>query len=105
MAKKVFVLGIDGMPFTLLHTEYFCRLMPRFTGICKTFGVHKMNSVLPVISSVAWTSFATGQIRVSTVFLALQTGIARLLKLRFLHRQAENARQSGISCLVVSTLL
>lgn len=61
MAKKVFVLGIDGMPFTLLHTEYFCRLMPRFTAICKTFGVHKMNSVLPVISSVAWTSFATGQ--------------------------------------------
>lgn len=60
MSNRIFVLGIDGMPYSLLQSDYIKSLMPNLSNICMQHNVHKMNSVFPVVSSVAWTSFATG---------------------------------------------
>ncbi|MDR0287987.1 MAG: alkaline phosphatase family protein [Clostridiales bacterium] len=60
MLKKIFVLGIDGMPYSLMQSDYIKSLMPGLSSLCTRYNLHKMNSAFPVISSVAWTSFATG---------------------------------------------
>jgi len=60
MSNRIFVLGIDGMPYSLMQSGYIKRLMPGLSRICAQCGAHSMNSVFPVVSSVAWTSFATG---------------------------------------------
>lgn len=60
MSEKIFVLGIDGMPYSLMTSDYIKSLMPNLSDLCTQYNLHKMNAVFPVISSVAWTSFATG---------------------------------------------
>lgn len=60
MSNKIFVLGIDGMPYSLMQLDYLKNLMPSLSDLCIRYNLHKMNSAFPVISSVAWTSFATG---------------------------------------------
>lgn len=60
MYNKIFVLGVDGMPYSLMKSEYIQSLLPNFSKLCKRHNLHRMNSVFPTISSVAWTSFATG---------------------------------------------
>lgn len=60
MSNKIFVLGIDGMPYSLMQSDYIKSLMPNLSNLCIRQNFHKMNSAFPVISSVAWTSFATG---------------------------------------------
>jgi len=59
---RVVVIGLDGVPYTLL-TEYMGRgLMPEFAELCHKGGsFSKMKSTLPEVSSVAWTSFMTGR--------------------------------------------
>jgi len=55
---KVFCLGLDGVPYTLL-----CRLshlMPNFTKLAKNGTFCSLNSSVPEVSCVAWTSFLTG---------------------------------------------
>ena len=59
--KKVVVVGLDGVPYTLL-TDYISRgMMPEFAELCKTGKLVRMKSTLPEISSVAWSSFITGK--------------------------------------------
>ncbi len=60
MHNKIFVLGIDGMPYSLMKSGYIQSLLPNLTKLCKQYNLHRMNSVFPTISSVAWTSFVTG---------------------------------------------
>lgn len=60
MSDKIFVLGIDGMPYSLMTSDYIKSLMPNLSDLCIQYNLHKMNAVFPVISSVAWTSFVTG---------------------------------------------
>lgn len=60
MSNKIFVLGIDGIPYSLMQSDYVKNLMPNLSDLCIRYNLHKMNSVFPVISSVAWTSFTTG---------------------------------------------
>src|SRR3990172_9211617 len=51
-SPKVVVLGLDGVPYSLLM-EYMGRgIMPQLSEMCST---------LPEISSVAWSSFITGK--------------------------------------------
>jgi len=55
---KVFCLGLDGVPYTLL-----CRLshlMPNLSKLAKDGTFCSMNSSIPEVSCVAWTSFMTG---------------------------------------------
>lgn len=58
--NKLFVLGIDGMPFSLLQNPYIMKHMPFLLKLSEEMNLKQMNSVYPVVSSVAWTSFATG---------------------------------------------
>lgn len=60
MKRKMFVLGIDGMPCSLMKSSYIKKVMPYFSNLCEENGLKKMNSVYPVVSSVAWTTFSTG---------------------------------------------
>ncbi|MEW6416578.1 MAG: alkaline phosphatase family protein [Nitrospirota bacterium] len=59
--RKVVVIGLDGVPYTLL-VDYMERgIMPEFAELCKNGRLYKMKSTLPEVSSVAWTSFITGK--------------------------------------------
>jgi predicted AlkP superfamily phosphohydrolase/phosphomutase len=58
---RAVVIGLDGVPYTLLN-EYMQRgLMPEFSELSKNGCFLQMKSTLPEVSSVAWTSFMTGK--------------------------------------------
>jgi len=59
--KKVFVLGLDGVPFTFMDRIIKEGKMPVFKSLLDKGEFKRMNSVLPTISSVAWSSFMTGK--------------------------------------------
>src|SRR4030042_5116327 len=59
--RNVVVIGLDGVPYTLL-VDYMERgIMPEFSQLCKTGRLSRMKSTLPEVSSVAWSSFMTGK--------------------------------------------
>lgn len=60
MKKRHFVLGIDGMPFLLVQEKIRNGKMKNLKQICEKGRFKAIDSVYPVISSVAWTSYATG---------------------------------------------
>ena len=60
-AKKALIIGIDGVPHSLLNTFLETDVMPNLKKILKQgLMLHKMNASIPDVSSVSWTSFATG---------------------------------------------
>src|SRR3989338_3957851 len=59
--SRIFVLGLDGVPFTFLQDAFNENRMPNLSKLFKTHAAKKMNSVYPTVSSVAWVTFATGQ--------------------------------------------
>jgi predicted AlkP superfamily phosphohydrolase/phosphomutase len=58
--RRVFVLGIDGVPYSLLTTLSARGRLPHLTRLFEAGSLRPMLSVLPPISSVAWASFMTG---------------------------------------------
>jgi len=58
--KKLFVLSVDGVPFSLLREAFAKGKMPKFARLSREGAFVRMNSVLPTISSVAWATFMTG---------------------------------------------
>lgn len=56
----MFVLSIDGVPFSLLEEAFASRKMPDFARLSRQGGFTRMNSVIPTISSVAWATFMIG---------------------------------------------
>jgi predicted AlkP superfamily phosphohydrolase/phosphomutase len=59
--KKALIIGIDGVPYDLLHEMMDRGLMPQLKEIMRSgYALHKMKASLPDISSVSWTSFMTG---------------------------------------------
>lgn len=61
MKKRIFVLGLDGMPYSLMNELLENNIMPNAKELFRKGKIKKMNSVYPVISSVAWTSYSTGE--------------------------------------------
>lgn len=59
--KKMVVLGLDGVPFTFIKRIIEEGKMPNFASLLKKGEFKRMNSVIPTISSVAWSSFMTGE--------------------------------------------
>ena len=57
---RVFVLGIDGVPFSLMKAFVEGDLLPNFRIVMSRGCLKRMNSVLPCVSSVAWASYMTG---------------------------------------------
>jgi len=58
--KKVAVIGLDGVPFSLLEHLFDSGVMPNLASIAGHGTFVKMETTLPAVSSVAWTSFMTG---------------------------------------------
>ena len=59
--KRLFILSIDGVPYSLLTSLIDMGVMPFFKSLITEKGFRRYNSVLPTISSVAWASFMTGK--------------------------------------------
>lgn len=58
--QRVLVLGIDGVPFSLMKALIEDDLLPHFRVALSQGSLKRMNSVLPCVSSVAWASYMTG---------------------------------------------
>ncbi len=58
--QRVFVLGIDGFPFSLMRDLTNSNLLSNFRALLSRGSLRRMNSVLPCVSSVAWASYMTG---------------------------------------------
>ncbi len=59
--EKVVVIGLDGVPFSLLEYLFETGNMPHLADIAKHGTFRRMMTSLPAVSSVAWTSFMTGK--------------------------------------------
>jgi len=58
--RRVFVLGLDGVPFSLIAELDREGALPCFRRLLARGSLRRMNSVLPYVSSVAWGSYMTG---------------------------------------------
>lgn len=58
--KKVVIVGLDGVPCSLLQYYLDQGIMPHFKEMVSAGILLPMKSTLPEVSSVAWTSFMTG---------------------------------------------
>ena len=58
---KVVIIGLDGVPYSLLRNYADHDIMPCFKKMMEEGSLHRMYSSLPEVSSVAWTSLMTGR--------------------------------------------
>jgi len=58
--KRVFVIGLDGVPHSLLLDLARKGIMPEVSRLIESGHLHRMKASLPEISSVSWTNFMTG---------------------------------------------
>jgi predicted AlkP superfamily phosphohydrolase/phosphomutase len=59
--KRVVVLGIDGVPYTYIQQLFRAGELPNFRAIVGDGALMQMDTTMPNVSSVAWSSFMTGQ--------------------------------------------
>ena len=60
ISPKVFVIGLDGVPYTFLVEKIRKNELPNMQNIFAQGTLRQMTTVLPPISTVAWSTFATG---------------------------------------------
>ncbi len=58
--EKVIVLGIDGVPCSLLRRFMHEGIMPRLAGIAQKGTLIPMTASIPEVSSTSWSTFMTG---------------------------------------------
>jgi len=58
---RLIVIGLDGTPFTFIQRMLTEGRMPNFQSLISLGSIKRMNSVIPTISSVAWSTFMTGK--------------------------------------------
>jgi predicted AlkP superfamily phosphohydrolase/phosphomutase len=61
MKKKVVIIGLDGVPYRLIENLSNNSLMPETKKIVENGLFKQMESSIPEISSVAWSSIITGK--------------------------------------------
>jgi len=59
--RRVFVLGIDGVPYTFVDRLIGEGLLPNFGRLRDAGAFRRIHSVQPCVSSVAWASYMTGK--------------------------------------------
>lgn len=59
--KRVVVIGLDGVPFTYIHQLFRAGELPNFRALAGEGMLVQMDTTVPNVSSVAWSSFMTGQ--------------------------------------------
>jgi len=57
---RVAVIGLDGVPYRMIRDLTAQGVMPVMAGLLEDGYACKMNSSMPPVSSVAWTTFMTG---------------------------------------------
>ncbi len=60
-SPRVLVVGLDGVPLSLLRRLLADGVMPNLAQVVARGSLGEMRSSLPPISSVAWASFSTGR--------------------------------------------
>jgi len=58
--KRVCVIGLDGVPYSLLLKLAQTGIMPATGKLIDSGHLHKLRASLPEISAVSWTNFMTG---------------------------------------------
>src|SRR6478672_6457483 len=58
--SRVVVLGLDGLPYSLLRRLIAEGVMPRLGELVSQGDLVAMDTVYPPLSSVSWTTFFTG---------------------------------------------
>lgn len=58
---RVVVISIDGVPYSFLQARMASGALPNFKKLLEQGSMHRMNSVQPCVSSVAWASYMTGK--------------------------------------------
>jgi predicted AlkP superfamily phosphohydrolase/phosphomutase len=58
--KRICVIGLDGVPYSLLRVLAADGTMPAMAELCAQGHLRPMKVTLPEISAVSWTSFMTG---------------------------------------------
>lgn len=61
LTRKVVIIGLDGIPYSLLKSYMAQGIMPHFQEMAAAGQLLPMKSTLPEVSSVAWSSFMTGK--------------------------------------------
>ena len=59
--RRVFVLSLDGVPYSFLRNQMGKGRWPNLAKLVEEGSLTRMKSVLPTISSVAWSTFMTGK--------------------------------------------
>ncbi|MBN2541719.1 alkaline phosphatase family protein [bacterium] len=59
--NKVVVVSLDGVPYTFLEKMINEEVMPNLKNLLNYGEIRRTHSVIPPISSVAWSSFMTGK--------------------------------------------
>jgi predicted AlkP superfamily phosphohydrolase/phosphomutase len=59
--QRVFVLGVDGTPFSLINDLVSMGELPVISKVLEEGTFREIHSVIPPISSVAWASYMTGK--------------------------------------------
>jgi predicted AlkP superfamily phosphohydrolase/phosphomutase len=59
-SKRAVLIGLDGTPYTLVQRFMADGTMPRMAELVRRGSLLQMDTSIPDISSVAWTSFMTG---------------------------------------------
>ncbi len=59
--KKALIIGLDGVPYSLLNHYLKSGLLPNLEKIISDgLSLYQMNASIPDVSSVSWSSFVTG---------------------------------------------
>jgi predicted AlkP superfamily phosphohydrolase/phosphomutase len=60
MKERVLVIGLDGVPYSLLLSLAQKGIMPATSKLIDSGHIQRMKASLPEISAVSWTNFMTG---------------------------------------------
>lgn len=61
MKKRLIIIGLDGVPYSLIKELSLEGIMPNFKQLIDKYNFKQIQSTLPEISSVAWSSIITGK--------------------------------------------
>ena len=107
--QKTFVVGLDGVPHSLLCELREKRLIPNLDAIFNNGRLEKMSVCVPEISSVSWSSFMTGtQSGEHGIygFIDVQPGTYKIYFPSFAHLKAktlwEKLGEKGLTSVVVN---
>ena len=81
--RKVVVLGLDGTPYSLIKKLAQDGVMPNFNTLMEEGNFYQMDTTIPEISSVAWSTFMTGKNPGEHSIFGFTDLIPQTYKLRF----------------------